>query len=111
ESAGVHGGRRRRHAHRASEGRARPAARMTTVVDVAIVGAGPAGLGAAIAARRHGLNVVVLDEQAAPGGQIYRNVEAVAHERHARLAALGDDYAAGLEVIAAFRACGADYSP
>ncbi|MDA0165518.1 FAD-dependent oxidoreductase [Solirubrobacter ginsenosidimutans] len=41
-------------------------------VDVAIVGGGPAGMAAAIAARRAGSSVVVIDEYAAPGGQIWR---------------------------------------
>ena len=54
---------------------------MSDVVGLAIIGAGPAGMSAAIAAREHGTDVLVLDEQAAPGGQIYRNVEAVTAER------------------------------
>ena len=41
-------------------------------VDVAIVGAGPAGLAAAVAARASGASVVVVDEYAAAGGQIWR---------------------------------------
>ena len=43
--------------------------------DVIVVGAGPAGLSAACAARSCGLEVTLLDEQAAPGGQLLRNVE------------------------------------
>lgn len=46
---------------------------MTTQVhDLVVVGAGPAGLAAAVAAAGHGLDVVVVDEQAQPGGQIFR---------------------------------------
>ncbi|MCA8890058.1 MAG: FAD-dependent oxidoreductase [Parvularculaceae bacterium] len=37
-----------------------------------IVGAGPAGMRAAIDAAGHGLKVIVIDEQDQPGGQIYR---------------------------------------
>jgi NADPH-dependent 2,4-dienoyl-CoA reductase/sulfur reductase-like enzyme len=37
-----------------------------------IVGAGPAGMAAAIAAAETGLEPIVVDEQARPGGQIYR---------------------------------------
>ena len=47
-----------------------------SMVDLAIVGAGPAGMGAAIEAAALGLSVTVLDEQPAPGGQVFRAVEA-----------------------------------
>lgn len=39
---------------------------------VLIVGAGPAGIAAAVAARQAGADVVVLDDNPAPGGQIWR---------------------------------------
>ena len=47
--------------------------------DVAVIGAGPAGLAAASLCARAGLGTVLFDEQAAPGGQIY--------PQHHRLAA------------------------
>lgn len=75
--------------------------------DLLIVGAGPAGMAAAVTARRHGLTVRVLDDQPAPGGQIWRAVEAVATTP--RLTRLGEAYRAGVERAAAFRACGALY--
>ena len=84
---------------------------MSEAVDLAIVGAGPAGMGAGIEAARLGLRTVVLDEQAAPGGQIYRNVEGVHRDWPGNLAVLGPDYSAGLELVRAFRGCGADYRP
>lgn len=40
--------------------------------DLVIVGAGPAGLAAAKVVAEHGLSVIVVDEQQAPGGQIFR---------------------------------------
>jgi D-hydroxyproline dehydrogenase subunit alpha len=40
--------------------------------DVVIVGAGPAGLGAAAVLREHGLDVTLIDEQPRAGGQILR---------------------------------------
>lgn len=40
------------------------------MMDVLIVGAGPAGLGAAIAAAEHGLKVRILDEFVKPGGRL-----------------------------------------
>ena len=84
---------------------------MNGTVGLAIIGAGPAGMSAAIAAREHGADVLVLDEQAAPGGQIYRNVETVTAERPATARVLGGDYAAGAALVRAFRGCGAEYSP
>ncbi len=42
--------------------------------DVIIVGAGPAGLSAAIEAARRGLDVVVFDENAKPGGQLFKQI-------------------------------------
>ena len=41
-------------------------------VDVAVVGGGPAGMSAALAAARAGASVALIDEYAAPGGQIWR---------------------------------------
>ena len=40
--------------------------------EVAVVGAGPAGIAAALAASRAGARVTVVDEYPRPGGQIYR---------------------------------------
>jgi NADPH-dependent 2,4-dienoyl-CoA reductase/sulfur reductase-like enzyme len=50
--------------------------------DLAIVGAGPGGLASAIEAARAGAKVVLLDENPAPGGQIYRR-------RHDSIGVLG----------------------
>ena len=65
-------------------------------IDVAIVGAGPAGLAAAATAADAGLAVVVVDNQADVGGQIYRGIGA-ADERRRRI--LGRDYAAGRALL------------
>ena len=77
--------------------------------DLVIIGAGPAGMAAAIEARSLGLDVAVIDEQASPGGQIYRGVEAA--DRQGRSTKLGADYHKGVELASAFRACGALYYP
>ena len=42
--------------------------------DMIIVGAGPAGLSSAIEAAKHGLQVVVYDENAKPGGQLFKQI-------------------------------------
>jgi thioredoxin reductase/bacterioferritin-associated ferredoxin len=41
--------------------------------DVAVVGAGPAGVAAALAARRLGASTLLIDEQPLAGGQVYRS--------------------------------------
>jgi NADPH-dependent 2,4-dienoyl-CoA reductase/sulfur reductase-like enzyme len=74
------------------------------MVDIAIVGAGPAGMAAAIAARRHGASVALLDEQFAAGGQIYRGISSAPADR---LQVLGPDYTAGAVLANAFAASGA----
>jgi octopine oxidase subunit A len=76
--------------------------------DVAVVGAGPAGLAAATLCAHAGLATVLFDEQASPGGQIYRAVTAspVKHDT-----ILGADYWSGAELARAFLASGAQYVP
>ncbi|MFZ2100077.1 MAG: FAD-dependent oxidoreductase [Oricola sp.] len=76
------------------------------IFDLAIVGAGPAGMSAAALAGEIGLSTVVLDEQPAPGGQIYRNIE---HAGGTRL--LGESYLKGAALADAFRATALDYRP
>ena len=63
--------------------------------DLLIVGAGPAGIGAAVEAAAHGLSVMLLDENSAPGGRIWQGLEA----RGAKDA----DEAAALALIRRFR--------
>lgn len=69
---------------------------MMTEYDVAIIGAGPAGMSAACEASARGLSVVLLDEQPQAGGQIYRNVGAASR---GRLDWLGPDYAHGRTLV------------
>ena len=68
--------------------------------DLIIVGGGPAGVSAAIEARTHGLSVLLLDENAAPGGRIWQALEV-------RGAKDADD-AAALRILQSFRGCGAE---
>lgn len=76
--------------------------------DGVIIGAGPAGMSAAITASRLGLRVAVIDRQQAPGGQIFRNVHAAPR---ARLEALGKDYARGKNLTTLFFASSAEFMP
>ena len=73
-----------------------------------IIGAGPAGLAAAVTATQHGISCALLDEQAEPGGQIYRSIESVPETR-ARV--LGIEYQHGKTLAAEFRECDVDYFP
>lgn len=79
--------------------------------DVAVVGAGPAGLACAEEAARHGAGTVVLDEQAGPGGQIYRSIEELDRRTPAEAALLGADYCDGAALVRRFRDCGAAFLP
>ena len=79
------------------------------MTDLAIIGAGPAGLAAAIEAASLGLSVTVIDEQPAPGGQIFRNVERASSDP-----ALAGEYGSdGAALVRRFRAAiqagGIDY--
>ncbi len=65
--------------------------------DLVVIGAGPAGMAAARIAAERGLSVVLLDEQARAGGQIYRDVDRVPPAR-ARI--LGKDYTDGARLTA-----------
>ncbi len=78
--------------------------------DVVVIGAGPAGMAAATTladAGADGLSVLVLDEQAMPGGQIYRSIERPGTGPDV----LGDEYADGFDLVRALRAAAVDYVP
>lgn len=46
---------------------------MNAAADIVIIGAGPAGLSAALAAAPSGASIVILDDNSLPGGQIWRD--------------------------------------
>jgi len=81
---------------------------MTQIYDYLMVGAGPAGMAAAIEASHAGLKVLVLDQAATAGGQIYRNVS---HASAAQQQVLGPDYGLGKPLLKAFMAAPCDYQP
>lgn len=62
-------------------------------VDVLVVGAGPAGLAAAATAAAAGVDVMVIDAEAAPGGSLYRDGEG----------AVGDQLRQALGTVAVLR--------
>ena len=71
--------------------------------DVLIIGAGPAGMSAALSLQAAGAKVQVVDEQPAVGGQVYRAIERSARETDNRLSWLGNDYAKGRALAQEFR--------
>jgi len=66
-------------------------------VPVAIIGGGPAGLSAAIAAAKMGTQVLVIDENLSAGGQIYRQLPSSYRVMDAPV--LGVDYADGQTLL------------
>lgn len=42
--------------------------------DLAIIGAGPAGLSASIEASKHGVKTIIIDENISPGGQLFKQI-------------------------------------
>ena len=76
--------------------------------ELLVVGAGPAGLAAATAAAQLGVQTILLDEQPAPGGQIYRAITTTPVRDRA---VLGQDYWHGASLIEPFKQSGAQYAP
>ena len=68
---------------------------MSESCDIAVIGAGPAGLAAASLAASRGARTILLDEQPQPGGQIYRGIEALERNDPVLLQLLGADYGRG----------------
>ncbi|MFT5503351.1 MAG: NADPH-dependent 2,4-dienoyl-CoA reductase/sulfur reductase-like enzyme [Gammaproteobacteria bacterium] len=78
--------------------------------DVLVVGAGPAGMSAALALNAAGARVRVVDEQPGPGGQIYRAIDQVYDHRPQDLPLYGPDYARGRELTRRFLETEIDFS-
>ncbi|WP_341521465.1 FAD/NAD(P)-binding oxidoreductase [Pseudomonas sp. G.S.17] len=77
-------------------------------VDLLIIGAGPAGMACALQAKEAGLDVLLMDENPLPGGQIYRSVS---QSPLADPILLGKDYTAGAALVERFLASSVTYWP
>jgi thioredoxin reductase/Fe-S-cluster-containing hydrogenase component 2 len=84
-------------------------------IDLLVIGAGPAGLGAAIEARRLGSQVLVVDDNHSPGGQLFKQIHkffgSVEHGAGARGLTIGQKLLAeaellGVEICLSTRALG-----
>ncbi|WP_010161944.1 NAD(P)/FAD-dependent oxidoreductase [Sphingomonas sp. PAMC 26617] len=71
--------------------------------DVLVIGAGPAGMSAALELRSYDFSVTVIDDQPAPGGRIYAAIE----QRDVH----GAEDQAGADLVTRFRQAGIDYQP
>ena len=76
--------------------------------DIAIIGAGPAGMAAADTLQQSDLKVCLLDEQPAAGGQIYRSID---RQDHMDPSILGADYYAGRDLCENFKASSVRHLP
>lgn len=70
---------------------------MAEQFDIAVIGAGPAGSNSALVAAGHGFRVALLDEQAHPGGQVWRAKDAsILHAPQTPETAAGDSLRAAV---------------
>ncbi|MEH2526963.1 hypothetical protein V1288_004872 [Bradyrhizobium sp. AZCC 2176] len=73
--------------------------------DVVVIGAGPAGLAAAATVAEAGLSALLLDENAGPGGQVWRAIASTPVTERDRL---GADYWAGADPVQAVQSSDAE---
>ncbi|SCZ74220.1 NADPH-dependent 2,4-dienoyl-CoA reductase, sulfur reductase [Epibacterium ulvae] len=72
------------------------------MTDLLIVGAGPAGMSAAIEAVKYGIHPIVVDNRPEPGGNIYAFLGSNKRKHPERIKIFGPDYAKGGALIDAF---------
>lgn len=77
---------------------------MVNTYDVAIIGAGPAGLAAAVEAGKRGAKTVVIDENNRPGGQLFKQIHKFFGSREHRAGVRG--YRIGEQLLAEAKAFG-----
>lgn len=71
---------------------------MAKEVEILVIGAGPAGLSAAIEAAKYGANVLVVDENEKPGGQLFKQIHKFFGSRRHKAGVRGIDI--GTELLA-----------
>ena len=79
-----------------------------TSTEILVIGAGPAGIAAATAAAEHGCQVIVLDDNAGPGGQIWRDGIAIDKRDVAKQRAFERLARSGAKVLGNHRVFNAD---
>ena len=72
------------------------------MTDLLVVGAGPAGMSAAVEAARHAVRPLVIDNRPEPGGNIFASLGSNRRHRPDRMKIFGRDYAKGAELLDAF---------
>jgi len=72
------------------------------LIEIAVIGAGPAGVSAAVAAAEAGAKVTLIEEYARPGGQYYKQPAASLHP-HKLPHSLGDNLHHGRELLAGLK--------
>ena len=70
---------------------------MEKEVEILVIGAGPAGLSAAIEAAKYGANVLVVDENEKPGGQLFKQIHKFFGSRRHKAGVRGIDI--GIELL------------
>jgi len=75
-----------------------------TRTEILVIGAGPAGLSAAIESARAGARVLLIDENAAPGGQLFKQIHKFFGSREHRAGTRGLDI--GTQLLAETRELG-----
>lgn len=81
------------------------------MTDILIIGAGPAGMAAAITASHNGADVTVVDNRIEPGGNIYSSLISTKRDRPKIWEALGSSYHNGQELIENFLQSKINYLP
>jgi len=77
-----------------------------TRYDLIVVGAGPAGLSAAVEAASHGMRAAVFDENAKPGGQLFKQIHKFFGSKEHKARIRGIDI--GTELLGEARALGVE---